>query len=418
MTSDDIESYLKNALCQLKQTIPNPAVLSDIDISMQILRLARDTSSPIGEFYSRVSREEGFGLFRNGIFSTSIGPSQLQDHMLPTMMLLETLQGSEVKSLIADIKEFATTRSSSIDRYFAVAGVTFEEIVNISTELSIVPWPQVPECRQKSALEPSHLESYTTFPFPPRPCAAIKVSSVCKTQLHPAIELSSLLKYDAGKYFEDQRRENFLIEDLIGCCILASGRLVDVISNWPFVQHPIARKLLPSSHSFHHGFHDRALVMASTTPTPISQRDLLEAYANLQNFKGDDLTCIRLGLSRLNSALKRNTMEEQAIDFGIALETVLLHKITEKSELKFRLAVRGARFISGSSEEQYKNFESLKQLYDLRSKSVHEGRLDPKKAEKNSAILERGKTLLLEVTRKLFRIGRFPDWEKEYLFDA
>ena len=103
---------------------------------------------------------------------------------------------------------------------------------------------------------------------------------------------------------------------------------------------------------------------------------------------------------------------------GIALEVMLLHGIGEndRGEMRFRSSIRGATFLGGEKLERKKTFKLLKDVYDLRSKAVHTGVLEPKKnSPPPKPILENATSTCAGISRKLIEIGSFPNWDTDYV---
>lgn len=79
---------------------------------------------------------------------------------------------------------------------------------------------------------------------------------------------------------------------------------------------------------------------------------------------------LEMAIRRFNQSYGRDLFEDRIIDLTIVLEATLLHGT--KDELKYRLAIRGAKLLSETDVPDVV-FPFLKALYDLRSKIVHEG---------------------------------------------
>ncbi|MBK8127634.1 MAG: hypothetical protein IPK53_01470 [bacterium] len=85
--------------------------------------------------------------------------------------------------------------------------------------------------------------------------------------------------------------------------------------------------------------------------------------------KGDKHSIV-LALRRFNAAYQRREIEDRLIDEAIVLEATLLP--TERDELSYRLALRGAALLRNHFKPS-ETFRLLKALYDTRSEFVHNG---------------------------------------------
>jgi Apea-like HEPN len=127
---------------------------------------------------------------------------------------------------------------------------------------------------------------------------------------------------------------------------------------------------------------------------------------------------LRVPLNRLNqSYLAYPTPVNMAIELGIALES--LYAPTKLSEgIGFAVRTRAARFLGGSIEERKILVKTLRDVYDLRSRAVHSGRLDsgdnPKKWIDQTKVfktLDERQNLVGKSLIKLIKDGE-PDWEE------
>ena len=93
------------------------------------------------------------------------------------------------------------------------------------------------------------------------------------------------------------------------------------------------------------------------------------------------LADLEVALRRFNLSYSRTTLEDELIDYSIALEATVLHGLRE--ELRYRLAMRGAALLR-ASEPPVRVHLFLQKLYDVRSLIVHEGKrlVDAVKAKK------------------------------------
>ncbi len=123
-----------------------------------------------------------------------------------------------------------------------------------------------------------------------------------------------------------------------------------------------------------------------------------------------DLAKIRMALDRFAIAKTRNYPADKVLDLGISLETILLSG-KEKDQLRQMFSLRGSWLIGRSGEERLSVYQLLKQLYNLRSEAVHNGKLSKKSEEK----ARQHYSQFLDVTEKIFQkviLGGFPNWDK------
>jgi hypothetical protein len=109
-------------------------------------------------------------------------------------------------------------------------------------------------------------------------------------------------------------------------------------------------------------------VKASTDGYYFNSKNLEKFQEIFGNLKSENK--LSIAILKFNQAYSRILAEDAIIDLTISLESSIL--FGTKDELKYRLAVRGATLLKDlrDSEETY---NTLKFLYDIRSKIVHNG---------------------------------------------
>lgn len=161
------------------------------------------------------------------------------------------------------------------------------------------------------------------------------------------------------------------------------------------------------------GFHSRLI-------TNFDGADLL--YSKLKNLNSELRLKLSLSLDRFKSSQNYDEGElaNKAIDLGIALECLLLSK-SEKSELKYRLSLRGAMYLGKNLKERKRIFETLKKAYDLRSDAVHNGKVINKEMSIDNRkthplyVLQDATDICSAIIKKIIDNQGFPDWENTIL---
>lgn len=118
---------------------------------------------------------------------------------------------------------------------------------------------------------------------------------------------------------------------------------------------------------------------------------------------------LRVPMQRLNSAMRRSSLVDSAIDLGIALESTFLPD--GRGALTFRLQVRAARWLGATPEERGRLSVIVGDLYRVRSIAVHEGRVpDTIRGRQTRELLEEGYKLTATALVALISKGD-PDWD-------
>jgi hypothetical protein len=135
---------------------------------------------------------------------------------------------------------------------------------------------------------------------------------------------------------------------------------------------------------------------------------------------------LRTPLSRLNQGrrhLEHDTIEDAAIDLGIAAEALLTQDREADAPISFTLRARGTLLLDGTADERKQNYRALKDLYTLRSKAAHEGSIVARTTLPMSESVSRqlqeatekvksGQRVCTELITSIIRKGRFPDWDQ------
>lgn len=89
---------------------------------------------------------------------------------------------------------------------------------------------------------------------------------------------------------------------------------------------------------------------------------------------------LRVAISRFNLAYERDQSEDRFIDIWIGLEA--LFSPTDKTEVKYRIALRVAHFIEQPGPEREEVYHTVRESYDLRSQVVHGRKLTLRPSKK------------------------------------
>jgi hypothetical protein len=120
---------------------------------------------------------------------------------------------------------------------------------------------------------------------------------------------------------------------------------------------------------------------------------------------------LEVSVQRLNSAMRRRSPVDRAIDLGIAFESLFSEEGDPTSELTFRISSR-AGFLLGATPAECKEVaKQFKTLYGLRSTAVHEGRFPRTKRKGRPSeqevfpILEDGFRVVAQALRTVIHRG-------------
>ncbi len=328
----------------------------------------------------------------------------VQDHMLATLVLSEAIEGGSVSELLKQAQQFAADRAATGQTYFALSGVKVDRPIEVKPGLGLIQWDDVPNCSQKERLSSAFWDTNSLHPPPLPPSCAIRLAGPRRQVLfasHDEVERSGI-----------KMEEHFLrateAHDLKHCLVATMNKPIGIMGSWTMLDNPIGNSI--SGRSFQFGDGTDWFRAAPSAP---NRRLLLLLVSRFAQLKADEKNSLRIALDRLNRARRKMDQVDIAIDLGIALEAILLHH-TPGTEIRFRLAVRGATFLGGLGTRKARTFEALKVAYDLRSTAVHEGTL--KRRRKGNVqpikLLMTAMPLCAQVARRVIVRGFPSDWEK------
>jgi hypothetical protein len=154
--------------------------------------------------------------------------------------------------------------------------------------------------------------------------------------------------------------------------------------------------------------------VSQATYHPIPWSDEMRVVAaemlGLLTSAGEDVQAtIRIVADRATTASANwSSLPDCFIDLGIACEALFLHDESSTAELRFRTALRAARFVGEGVEERERIFGDVQAVYDLRSKAVHTGRL-AKLPNDPAGLATRVASVVTAGMRRVLREG-FPNW--------
>jgi hypothetical protein len=123
-----------------------------------------------------------------------------------------------------------------------------------------------------------------------------------------------------------------------------------------------------------------------------------------------------MALFRLAAARSGWSLEERAIDLGIALEVILMYDGStgrhDNNEISHKLGVRAAWLVGQNPSERVAVFEQVRKIYGLRSHAAHSGEIkhDAKSWWARNDEIEQGIILGGRIVKAVLARGDWPKW--------
>lgn len=122
-----------------------------------------------------------------------------------------------------------------------------------------------------------------------------------------------------------------------------------------------------------------------------------------------------LAINKLRASRRRTSSAERAVDLGTCIEVLLMHDNKINTEIRYKIASRAAWLVGIDGPERLAIFKRARDLYDLRSTSVHTGE-EPKDLkncpEGIGAALDSYDKLCASIIIKIALQDGWPDWTK------
>ena len=161
-----------------------------------------------------------------------------------------------------------------------------------------------------------------------------------------------------------------------------------------------------------------SIEIAPVIGRPLQQivyQEAMQLAAAYQSFPAEDKLVINLALDRLRQSQARLQDGDRAVEIFVALEALLGDGQT--NELSHKMSTRAVRLLGGSSAERLRTFTLLKKFYEVRSKVMHTGKLDPARRYTVAGVpiplkqvADECTAVCAAVIRRIMELGGIPKW--------
>lgn len=150
-------------------------------------------------------------------------------------------------------------------------------------------------------------------------------------------------------------------------------------------------------------------------PPPVLDGARSAAMLAVWTAPGETPPVINRAARHLQRSRSREEDEERAIDLGACLEMLLMRNDSGgNTEITNKISHRGAWLLGRDSGDRAQTFKTIREIYALRSKAVHEGQLKPlptmEKANERRQIFAAGEAICERLIIRL--MAGWPDWNQ------
>ena len=163
------------------------------------------------------------------------------------------------------------------------------------------------------------------------------------------------------------------------------------------------------------GAHSDVAVSQTFEPSDDELKRYCEALRLFSGLPSTIKQQLRIPMRRLNQAKRRQSLEDKALDLGVALESLFLHDNPSPEQISLAFRLRGAWMLGKGADDRTQIYAKLKEIYKCRSKAIHSGRV-PFKVKVNKVskptdeLLVEGMELCAEAILATIQNKSFPDF--------
>lgn len=310
-------------------------------------------------------------------------------HVFLAEWLLGRAAGVGANQAVSDLERYLATERLPCHSTVAVGGIKVDGAYDLGHGMQLVPWKDLLPSRTKRAID--KVETFHRSFYDPD-CALVR-----KVEL-PRVHVDYT---ETRKHIRS--RDVTTETDVLLCLGLLGPTAPVLLASW--IEPPDWAPMIRGSLSmpFVEG-------PGKTRPFPetaaVEGSRLFSSWLDLPEERREEL---RVPMQRLNSAMRRSSPVDSAIDLGIALESIFLPD--GRGALTFRLRVRAARWLGSTPAERSRLSVTVGHLYEVRSMAVHRGRVpDAIHGRPTRELLEEGYGLTATALVALISRGT-PDWD-------
>lgn len=307
--------------------------------------------------------------------------------------LLRRAKSVGAQRAISDLDRYLSSEELPFLYTLAVAGIKVTVRCSLSPDLEMVPWGALPGSHTKDTIFQT-LVLGASFHWP-------------TAALQRKMTLPKLHVREADFKTHGTDLPHTEVQDALLCVGLIGPTAPYVLASW--LEPPDWAPVLTGGYSMPHL---EGIPRRHDWPgTGCEQaRSLYGLFVKLEESLRARL---RLAMQRLNTAMRRPSPVDAAVDLGIVLETLFLHDMQDaRGELTYRLRVRAARYLGSDAGERRRLFGLLGDLYTVRSVAVHTGRVpDTIRGSGTRELLDQGFSLAASTLVRFISQGD-PDWDQ------
>lgn len=357
---------------------------------------------PYSSILAELSKDKRFETLRDKMVSNGSGGSRF-DLKTFAMWFLWAINEYGEKQAREIMDEFLDSDKVKVLNTLWVLGIECDEIIDLKNGIKIIPLDSMPDSKDKTRFKKIDFDTFHFRATKPKAAlvAECEIDKVFNTEREPGQEVETEHRDISTRLYN----LSHLLNILEGVSCRSYYSTTYTYPGWPMGHFGGSSGGSPVYDI--HGFGS----------TKISSEQVDEINLLLEKFAGlsdkDKSKFLRI-LSRVSQAKRRQQVEDQILDIGIALEMALLDDNNNHNQLSLTFRLRGSWLVSQDKEDRHRNYKILRDLYNFRSEVAHTGVLCKNDFAKINEVRGRMNeffSITSKILRTLIENGN-PDWTK------
>jgi hypothetical protein len=413
MEQNKLRDLLKQAKTKGFQHPTIPYWAHDTELEQALLRRVSTTPEIESDLLSLIEIEPEFDSFNGKMLNQGRGYHRVELKTVLDWLLYITDKFDEDVAL-SNLKKFSQINHMPVQEFLAISGIAINSSIELSEDIRLIPFHEVPPCIVKDALDPAL--------FKPEFLAQFGISPGVFSFLNhnpPKTVIVKPVKAKPKFQSPEDTSSNFCPESKALYEVCECITLVSSAAPLPIVNWVMPEDWVPCSGFIGGGWSTPVIEILDKTVINLTDDELLDLKSLFGKFCLLDQKIrdgLRIPIQRLNQARRRKNIADKAIDLGVALEALYVNDRSSHEQISFTLRLRASWHLSDNYEHRKELIDIFNKIYECRSRAVHTGKLDHNiklkgRTIQTSDLLKMADELCVLSIRKVIKDSSYPNWE-------
>ncbi len=357
------------------------------------------------ELTNYLATEPELEIFNRKMLNMGTGAGGVTYDILARWIILTAVNEGSDKAIELLEKYIALDHNPAF-HILAISGLKLNKDFSFDDEIKLMPFENIPDSLQKHSISPLSTGGWFFLSYPAQIESSPQAAIVRKVQLFPkTFETSSRPRAPRGSN---------IIYDAFDVLSLVLKTSIRLMYAWYALESWIPCYYLTGSSWS--GPNSDVIISQSCEPSCEDLNRLRKIYRLFSELSNEIKQQLRIPIRRLNQAKRRQSLEDMALDLGVALESLFLHDRSSHEQISFTFRLRGAWMLGEKPSDRAQIYDLLRAIYECRSKAIHSGKV-PLKMTVNKVskptrdLLSEGMELCADVIMAIIQNRKFPEWD-------